>query len=250
MSMTYTQARRLQRASEKGPGRLFVRHNRRFDPDFLHVREIIESGLLGDVYAVKLSRLHYSRRDDWQTILRFGGGQLLNWGPHVIDHALQLLGSPVKTQWSELKRVAAAGDAEDYVRIMLTGQTGRVVEIEINGGSALGGPVYLVCGTRGALSCDCQNIRIRHLDPGRKLAPRKADPRTPEGGYGSPDELLWVEQAIPVAPKKRTDIWDELYAAIRKGRRFPVRLEQAVEVMRVISAAKKGTRFEVGAERR
>lgn len=24
----------------------------------------------------------------------FGGGQLLNWGPHIIDQSLRLLGSP------------------------------------------------------------------------------------------------------------------------------------------------------------
>ena len=41
-----------------------------------------------------------------------GGGQLNNWGPHIIDHALQFLDYKVAEVWSDLKRVAAVGDAE------------------------------------------------------------------------------------------------------------------------------------------
>ena len=35
---------------------------------------IIASGILGDVYSIKLRRGGFQRRDDWQTLMRFGGG--------------------------------------------------------------------------------------------------------------------------------------------------------------------------------
>lgn len=248
MCASYAEASQLRRlaASPKTRGRLFVRHNRRFEPAFQHIREIMGSGLLGQVYEIKLRRVGYQRRDDWQTLKAFGGGQLLNWGPHIVDHALRFLDAPVVRQSSCLRRVAAVGDAEDHLKIVLTGSNGRVVDLEISGGAALGEPEYLVWGSNGALSCTGNTLTLKYLDPEKPAPPRRADPGTPEAGFGSPDKLAWVEKTLQANPKKPVDmtsIWDELYLSIRRGRRFPVLLDEAVEVMRVISRARIGTEF-------
>jgi len=245
ITVSYAEARKLRDLAAKSPGKLFVRHQRRFEPGFLHIREIIASGLLGNVYHVQLARIGYSRRDDWQAIVGCGGGQLLNWGPHVIDHALQFLESPVKRIWSDLKRIAAVGDAEDHLRIVLTGENDRVVEVMISGGAALGAPEYFILGTKGALAATGNSIQLRHLDPKAALPPRTADPGPPGESFGSPETLPWIEQTLAIAPRKSYDIWDELYAAIRNGTTFPITLDEAVETMRVISAVKKGTPFEM-----
>lgn len=245
--MSYAEAKRLAAYAEKTKGKLYVRHNRRFDPDFLHICEIIASGILGDVFHIKLARPSYSRRDDWQTIIKYGGGQLLNWGPHVIDHALQFLGAPAKpvaSMWSDLKRIAAAGDAEDHVKIAFKGASGLIVDAEISGGAAIGLPTFLVWGTKGALSCSGKTITLKYLDPKKKLKPRKADPGVPGAGFGSKDELPWKEETCEVAPKRTFNIWELLYQSIRNRKAFPIKIDEALEVMRVISAAKKGTPFE------
>jgi len=90
---TYEEALELVKLGSQPAGpRIYVRHNRRFEEGFIKVNEIIDSGILGEVYEVRLTRNSYQRRNDWQTILEFGGGQLLNWGPHIIDHALRFCG--------------------------------------------------------------------------------------------------------------------------------------------------------------
>jgi predicted dehydrogenase len=243
MCLTYFEAKRMQAAADRYPGRLFVGHNRRFDPDFLHVRELLKSGVIGEPYQIKLTRASFQRRDDWQTLLEFGGGQLLNWGPHVIDHALRLLDAPVAEMWSDLKRIAAAGDAEDHVKIILKAENDRVAEIDISGGTAIGEPAYVVRGTRGALTCDGRTITLRHLDPKTTWGRHRARSATPERRYGSSVKLKWVEKTIPVKPKRRPDIWAEVYKALRRGARFPITVEQAVEVERIIHLARKGTPF-------
>ncbi len=247
MCRTYDEALKLKEIAEKSKGKLYVRHNRRFEPGFQHIREIIASGILGDVYEIKLRRVSYQRRDDWQTLKEFGGGQLLNWGPHIIDHGLQFLDSPLKSLWSDLKLVAAVGDAEDHLKIILTGENGRIIDLEISGGAAISEPEYLVWGTKGALSCDGNTIKMKYLDPDIEIEPRQADPGTPGTSFGTPETLKWIEETIPINPAKKVDmtmIWDELYNAVRKGITFPITLDQAVEVMKVISMAKKGTPFE------
>jgi predicted dehydrogenase len=241
---TYKEAVKLKALAARSRGRLYIRHNRRNEPAFLHVREIMASGILGNVYEVRLFRGGYARRDDWQTLKAFAGGQMLNWGPHIVDHALRMLDAPVAGLWSDLKRVAAVGDAEDHLKIILRGTSGRVVDMEISGGAAIKPPVYFILGSRGALVCeDEKTIRLRYLDPRQKLRPRRPDPGDPGATFGTPEDLRWIEEEIPVQPRKTWDIWDELYKAVRKGGRFPITIDESVEVMRVIGLAKKGTPF-------
>jgi scyllo-inositol 2-dehydrogenase (NADP+) len=248
-AQTYEEALELCKAAEANGRRIFIRHNRRFDADFLHVSEIIASGILGDVYQIRLTRHNYQRRADWQTIKAFGGGQLLNWGPHIIDHGLQLLESPVKQVWSDLKHVVAAGDAEDHLKIILKGENGRIVDLEISGGIAINSPTYMVYGTRGALSLTDNDIHLRYLDPDVPLAKLEANPGTPgeafgkTGTYESGEQLVWIEKKIPVKPTQTFNIWDELYASYRHHQAFQIRMEEALEVVRIIDEVKKGTSF-------
>ena len=71
---------------------LSVFQNKRYAPDFLKVKEIIDSGKLGRIVLIKIAYHGFGRRWDWQTLKKFGGGTLNNTGPHAIDHALQLFG--------------------------------------------------------------------------------------------------------------------------------------------------------------
>jgi predicted dehydrogenase len=226
---------------------VYVRHNRRFDTGFQQVLEVIDSGLLGEVYQVKMRVHNYDRRDDWQTLLDYGGGQVLNWGPHLVDAGLCFIASPVESVWTDLKRVAALGDAEDHVKIVMRVRNGRVVDLEVSGGVALPEPMYAVWGMRGALVCDDKTVQLRYLDPNVALKDRQADPGTPGATFGTPEKLPWVEETRPVSPRVKSDIsmiWDALYAAIREDVPYPITLDHSVEVMRIISLAREGTAFD------
>ena len=235
-------AQELQTAAKRFPGKLFVRHNRRFEPAFNHVKQIIASGILGDVFEIKLNRHSYNWRDDWQTIRALGGGQLLNWGPHLIDHALQFLESPVKRYWGDLKLVAARGDAEDHVRIILQGENNRVVEIEISGGITQYEPIYAVYGTRGSLlSYDEKRLKLHYLKSSVKFPEITPTDALPELNYygNSPKASDWVDDDIQVNPANGATtmgtIWEKVYDSIRNGAPYPITIEQALEVVRVTS---------------
>jgi predicted dehydrogenase len=245
ITLNYKDAVKLKKKAEKSKGKLFLRHNRRFEPAFQHILEIIKSGVIGKVFEVKLRRNSYSRRDDWQTLIKCGGGQLNNWGPHIIDHALRFLDSPVAELWSDLKKIAAVGDAEDHLKIIFKGENGRIVDLEISGGAAISEPEYLIFGDKGALSCKGNEITLKYLDPKVKLARKKPKTGNPKG-YTS-ETLTWVEKTLKASPSSKcnTDsIWDCIYDTLTKRKKFPITLEQGVEVMRVVSEVKKGTPFE------
>lgn len=246
MACRIEDALELQKVSNELPGKIFVRHNRRFEPAFTHIREIIKTGKLGTIFEIKLCRHSFQWRADWQTILSEGGGQLLNWGPHLVDHALQFLESPVKELWSDLKLVAAKGDAEDHLKIIFKGENGRIVDVEISGGISMPDPVYVVRGSRGSLvSYDEKRLKLKYLNPAIPVPHIEASPANPplEGGFGGSVAPVWIEDELGVAPSTgdtTEKIWKYLYETIRNGAPYPITMEQAVEVVRVIDQVKKG----------
>lgn len=88
-----------------------------------------------------------------------------------------------------------------------------------------------------------KEIRLKYLDPEQALAHREADPGTPGETFGQKEVLPWIEETVPVQAGSNAVIWDHLYRAFRDGATFPVSLDEAVQVMWVISAAKEGTDF-------
>lgn len=248
IALTYEDALKLKDASEAFPGKLYCRHNRRFESAFVHIREIIAAGTIGDVYEVKLRRHGYQRRNDWQTIIACGGGQLNNWGPHIVEHSLRFLDSPVAEIWSDLKKIAAVGDAEDHLKIVMKGENGRIVDMEISGGAAIKEPEYIIFGTKGALTCTGKEITLKYLDPAQKLEKVEAIADTPpiHGAFGNSEKLKWIEETLEVAPScacDTHDIWKHVYAAIRDGIEYPITIDEAIEVVRVTELVKNNSEF-------
>ena len=248
MGVNHEEALMLRAAAIKAHNRLFVYHDFHFDPGLQHAREVMNSGILGDIYDIKLRYGCFFRRDDWQTVARCGGGQLLHTGTHLIEQALRFLNSPPVKVFSDFKRVAALGDAEDYARIVLRDAGGLTVDIEASDGRILATPQCLVTGASGGLSLSGSEISLKYLDPKVKLARRRSSVRTPPLSFDAapPENLAWIEETIPVAPKEASGssaIWEYLAAAIRLNRTFPVSLDDALEVMRVVSLVRKESIF-------
>ena len=243
---TYEQAKELVALGSQPAGpKIFVRHNRRLEEGFLKVNEIIDSGILGDVYEIRLARNSYQRRNDWQTIKEFGGGQLLNWGPHIVDHAIQFCGGAYQQMFSDIKRVTAVGDAEDHIKLVFKGINGRIVDMEISGGVALKIPEYIVYGTKGTLIVEGKTLKMKYLDPTVPLKDIKADPATPGSGsaFGNSEVLVWKEEELPTSDGKTEVIWDYFYDAYRNHKPYPITSAQAIEVVRTLELAKVGTEF-------
>jgi scyllo-inositol 2-dehydrogenase (NADP+) len=247
MALDVAGADKLIAASKRLDRRLFVRQNRRFDAPFLQAMEVIKSGKLGKLFCVHLRQGGFQRRADWQTLKKFGGGQLLNWGPHLIDWGLQLVGGEAKDVWADLKLIAAAGDAEDFVKIILRGKSGIVADIEVNGAAAIGQTPWLLMGSCGAMTIDSANhCRLRYFKL-QKLSAVKASGETPMGRGGSHfsggEDIAWIEEEFDAPPWDPGAFWTALYRAMRGKGKFPVTLEQARETMRVVTLARRGTAF-------
>lgn len=248
IAMSCREIEQLREADRDYPGKLFFLHNHRFEPAMQQALGIARSGILGDIIQVNLRRHHaFSRRADWQAWLRYGGGQLNNWGSHIIDHAMQFIGGPVADIWGNLKGINTIADAETHVKVILTGENGIVVDVEISNNVALPGALCTVYGSRGSLICpNHQQIRLRYLPPDFEFPEATAGTDTPPlgGGHWSDMDLPWRDETQPVEPD--TNMWvhveietaRHLYRAMREGVPFPIANADALEVSRIIQEVK------------
>jgi predicted dehydrogenase len=75
---------------------LSVFHNRRWDGDFLTLRRLLADGALGRVVEMdsRHDRYRPQVRQRWREGAGPGAGLWFDLGPHLVDQALQLFGSP------------------------------------------------------------------------------------------------------------------------------------------------------------
>ena len=227
--------------AKKHPHKLFLRHNRRFEPAFVKVMELIRSGLIGDVQYIKLYRsVGYCRRNDWMTMPEFYGGLLTNWGPHLIDQALQLLESPVKDLWADIRRVISIGAGDDHYKIILKAKNGRLADIEVSGANALPGREMEIIGSRGTIIYENGKLTARYVEPGIKFKKLKPHPENPPLSYGNFDEKLYfVQSEFQLPDISQKVLWKYLYDEAVNGVPSPLKLEEGREVVRITEEAFK-----------
>jgi predicted dehydrogenase len=170
MARTVADFDRIVAAAEKNDRLLFPFQNRRLEPYFLKIQEVIASGVLGKIVHVRSSWSGFSRRWDWQTRQDLNGGNLLNTGPHPVDQALCLFG------WDRTPEVFCRmacenpfeGDAENHVTLTLYDPERVAPQIDIDISSLMAYPcpnTYSISGTYGGLTGGARGLTWRTYDP-------------------------------------------------------------------------------------
>ena len=105
---------------------LSVFHNRRWDSDFLTIKQLIADGALGEVthFESRYDRFRPVVVDQWKE--RAGAGTWYGLGPHLVDQALQLFGMPLGV-YADFAVQKDSGEAVDYCHVVLRYPRLRVV---------------------------------------------------------------------------------------------------------------------------
>jgi scyllo-inositol 2-dehydrogenase (NADP+) len=215
-------------ASEKSGVILQPFQQRRFEPDFRKVKEICDSGVLGDITFIRIAWHGFKRRWDWQTSRDFGGGELYNNGPHLIDHAMELFGPSEPKVWCDLRHSLNSGDVEDDVRVIISGDNAPTVQIELTATTAFPQERWHVCGTAGGLRGGGNELTWRWVDwSSMPQRPQQLEP-TPDRSYNG-EELQWQEDSwqpggqgdggAGAAPAQKPvfELYNGLWSSIREG---------------------------------
>lgn len=170
---------------------------RRYEDDFLKVKEVCESGALGKISFIRICWHGFNRRWDWQTTRKMGGGQLFNNGPHLVDHALELFGPKDPEVWCDLRNALSSGDAEDEFMVVMRAEGCPTIQAEILATSAYPQPRWYVCGTKGSLVGTTSKITWKTVDWSQLPEPKLSLESTPDRSYNS-EKLTWKEETWEV----------------------------------------------------
>jgi len=193
------------------------------------LQELLAEDVIGNVFLVRRAVHSFGTRCDWQTERRFGGGYLLNWGPHIVDPPVVLLGSPVKSVYARMKQVINPGDVEDVFFAVLTLENGAIVQAE-HAVAVEGLPDWLIQGDRGTIIVRGKSLRICKNTPARADDPTKFKTMQSDGAET-------IEETIdgPVYGDEN-DIYAEVARALRGEETFAVTPADALELSRVLDA--------------
>ena len=141
----------------KQNNRLFTVHqNRRWDVDYLAMKQIVESKEIGEVIRIE-SRIHGSRGipSDWRCTKAQGGGMLLDWGVHLIDQMLQIFAEETITRvYCDMTNITGT-EVDDGIRLTIYFESGKTAYVEVGTYNFLAMPrFYMQCSQGTALISD------------------------------------------------------------------------------------------------
>ena len=237
-TLNMQEARELIALAEEKGQLLSVFHNRRWDSDYLGVRQAIEQGLVGRVvqFESHIDRFRPQVRVRWREQNVPGSGLWFDLGPHLIDQALQLFGLPESVQ-GNIATLREQAEVNDWAHVVLNYPEHRVIlhcSMLVAGGVSR----FSVHGDKGSL------IKA-HAD--RQESQLLAGVTPGSAGWGADDDAMVLyggEEAprqLPTPAGDQRQYYIQIANALNGQQENPVPPQQALAVMAVLEAAVKAS---------
>jgi predicted dehydrogenase len=221
---------------------LAVYQNRRWDPDYLALKQVVRSGQLGEVFHYESFVGGYGHPCNfWHSDEAVSGGAVYDWGSHYLDWVLDLFGQEI--EWVSAtthKRVWHDVTNADHSRVLVHFVDGVEAEFTHSDLSAALKPKFYVLGTRGGLIGDWRHERVVARSPiGTLLEDRLAAADSPAdlrvftpNGDGRTHETLLALPAAPPQPFHR-----QLADQLLSGEPMDLTVEGSRRTIAVMQAA-------------
>lgn len=168
LSVTVAQADEVLKAAEQSRGMFVVVHQKRFEPAYLYVKQLLDSGELGSLYRCSMiesawrSEAYY-QSSPWRGTWRGeGGGVLLNQAPHILDRYAWLCGMP-ETVTARCDTSLHAIEVEDTASAILYHANGAHGYIHISTIEAPAISRMVLCCDRGRVTVENGKVQVTKL---------------------------------------------------------------------------------------
>lgn len=224
---------------------LSVYQNRRYDSDYKAIKKIVDEKWLGEIVEAEFHfdryNLQLSLKAHKETAVQ-GTGALYDLGSHLIDQALQLFGMP-EAVFADIRIIRQQSQVDDYFEVLLYYQNTRVrLHSSYAVREAL--PGYILHGKKGSFIKAKTDVQEAALLRGE--LPNTADwgmePENEKGFLHTERNGKEIKEYIPSFQGNYMDYFNGIYKAIRENQPPPVAAEDALNVIRIITAAHKSSR--------
>jgi predicted dehydrogenase len=215
-----------------------VYQNRRFDPDHLAVRRIVDRGDIGEVFHVETFVGGYGHPCNlWHSDEGVSGGAFYDWGSHLLDQVLDLIPTPIDYVTAAAhKRLWFDVTNADHSRVTIRFSDGVEAEFTHSDLAAVLKPRWYVLGTRGALVGHWRSEKIvARSDIGTLVEDRLAPADSPPALELHAADGSVTQVATPAGPAY--PFHRELADRLLFGLPMTVTAEQSRRVLSVMEAA-------------
>lgn len=226
-------------AAEQNNRILMIHQNRRWDPDFLIMREIYQQQQpIGEIFQIE-SRVHGANGipGDWRHLEKHGGGMLLDWGVHLLDQLLWLVKSPVKEVYADLSYVLG-DEVDDGFISYLTFENGVRAIVEVGTTNFISLPRWYAKGLAGTMKIDDWDLSGELV-----AATNAADAPTPspiQAGVGltktmaPPSEEATQKLELPEPKADYESFYENFYHVVRHEKEPIVKNEEVRQTLALI----------------
>jgi len=231
---------RMIAAAEKNGVRFTTHQNRRWDVDYLSMKQIYDSGEIGKVLNIE-SRVHGSRGipSDWRGEKEHGGGMLYDWGIHLIDQILMIFGWDVKRVYCVCDHITNK-EVDDGFRLELTFASGQRATVELGTYNFIAMPRFYLRAEKGTALItdwreDAQVVKCKHWHENDVLPVKTAAGLTKTM---APRDEVTTDTYTVARPKSDVhDFYRHYVNAIRTGGEQDVTYDQMRTDLKIILAA-------------
>ena len=246
MAPTLEDSVKIAEAAKKFGRKIMVYQPHRAMPVVSVLRRIINEGKIGPVYMMKRAQSSYIRRHDWQSLRKFGGGMINNYGAHFIDQMIYLADEDVDSIFCTSHHIATLGDAEDVVKAVLTMKSGITIDIDINNATSIMITPWMVFGKYGTVVAEgpsdsqTDNFIVKYYDPADMPEVTLDESLTAEGRrYNNDVPVPWKTEIVPVKPEDAVNFYDKCYEYFALDEKPFVPVEETLRVMELLEEAHK-----------
>ena len=223
---------------------LSVYQNRRFDRDYLQVKNILDDGKLGTLKEVEIRfdrfRTEPSAKEHKENPDLKGSGALHDLGSHLIDQATQLFGFPEKL-FADVFSMKGSAFANDYFEILLYYKNNFRVRLKSSVFSKEVHYAYILHGEKGSFLQERTDDQESELVSG--AIPTYSEDWTkpltkPDGILNYLKENSDTERILTSSePGNYMDYYQEIYEHIVFGADLPSPGTEIFQNMKIIEAA-------------
>ena len=241
VTMTLESLDRMIAAAERNGVRFSTHQNRRWDVDYLAMKQIHDSGEIGKVINIE-SRVHGSRGipGDWRREKRYGGGMLYDWGIHLIDQMLMIFGFDQVDSVYCIADHITNKEVDDGFRLDINFKNGARATVEIGTTNFIALPrLYLRAENGTAIITDWKEeakvVKCIHQHESNVTPVQTAAGLTKT--MAPRNEVTTETYTIPCPPSDVHDYYRHFVNAIRTGCEQDVTYEQMRTDLKVILKA-------------
>lgn len=151
MSLTPRDADEMIEESRRCEKILTVLHNRRWDSDYLLVKEHINSGVFGKVFCIDSTVDQLIRPSGWRADPTRGGGHLYDWGPHLVDQIIDLLGEGPQWLIAYTNDLGWRTGVDTWARLLMEFSAERLVTVQVASNAWMKRARWHVYGEKGGM---------------------------------------------------------------------------------------------------